>query len=361
MSAISSSTAPVTPVAINTLVPTLSAVRTNCHISDARHAADYTLCVYLLKMREYFRWENNIPFNSALQQEAVSDWLTKREQHWDTLDQEVFKQVPVAGGSYDPFDATTINANLNDLGYVYSSGYGRNMKPLFFLGELEKHQQYDGYTLLVSGREYARDLTAPPAMSQGNTIYVRRESLRRMLWEKIEEWRWNKPVNAMQNALACYDFDNDHEAALEAMTENELDAVILHEIGEVMAGAQLGEEWEALLVSLPQSKAELMVRSVRDHLADALSTLPGLLQSANTASLHFYIANLANMRKALFPKLLSAYATWTATGSTRDLENTVQEARNHWQSVAAGVLELFREQGPDCQHAVVALIEDNAL
>ena len=29
------------------------AVQHNCHISDARHGADYSLCVYLMKMREY--------------------------------------------------------------------------------------------------------------------------------------------------------------------------------------------------------------------------------------------------------------------------------------------------------------------
>ncbi len=33
------------------------AVQTNCDIADAHHAADMTLCVYLLQMREYFRWE----------------------------------------------------------------------------------------------------------------------------------------------------------------------------------------------------------------------------------------------------------------------------------------------------------------
>lgn len=361
MSAIRTRTAPVTPVNISKLVPTLRAVRTNCHISDARHAADYTLCVYLLKMREYFRWENNIPLNSTLQHQAVTDWLTKREQHWDTLDYQSFEQIPVNGSSHDPFDVATINAGLNDLGYVYSSGYGRNMKPLFFLGELEKRIDFNDYTLMVSGREHARDLSAPPAMSQGRTIYVRRESLRRMLWEKVEEWRWNKPANAMQNALACYDFDDNPEAALDAMTETELHAVTLHEIGEVMAGKQLGEEWEQLLASLSHSKAELMVRSVRDHLADVLSTLPGLLQSANTASLHFYIANLANIRKALFPKLLAAYETWTVTGSTLELEDTVEAAVSHWQAMAARVLELYREQGRDCQQAVVSLIEDNTL
>ena len=67
------SATPVTPVNIGDLLPTLKAVRTNCHIADAKHATDYTLCVYLMKMREYYRWEHNIPFNEKLQHQALTD------------------------------------------------------------------------------------------------------------------------------------------------------------------------------------------------------------------------------------------------------------------------------------------------
>ena len=128
------------------------------------------------------------------------------------------------------------------------------MKPMFYLGALESRETYKGYTLIVSGREYARDLASQPAMSLGKTIFVRRESLRRMLWEKVEEWRWNKPVNAMQNALACYDFDNHAVQSLDAMTNNELRSVKLHEIGEVQAGELLGNEWQAMLAGKGQTK-----------------------------------------------------------------------------------------------------------
>ena len=37
-------------------------VQRNCDISDARHAGEYGLCTFLLKMREYYRWENELPF-----------------------------------------------------------------------------------------------------------------------------------------------------------------------------------------------------------------------------------------------------------------------------------------------------------
>ena len=350
-----------TSVEINDLQPTLEAVRANCHIADAHHATDYTLCVYLLKMREYFRWEHGIAFNETLPHQQLTSWLSKRESQWESLEQSEFGQIPVRGTIHDPFDAEAINQSLNDLGFVYSSGYGRNMKPMFFLASLETREQVNGYTLLVSGKEYARDLASPPAMSLGKTIFVRRESLRRMLWEKVEEWRWNKPANAMQNALNCYDFDNAVESSLDAMTDNELASTKLHEIGEVMAGELLGEDWETMLASIPHSKAEIMVRAVRDHLADALSTLPGLLTDMNAASLHFYIANLTNMRKDLFPRLVAAYEIWTVSGNTQEFERLVGEAAVHWQMLSEKMLGVYREQGNECQPAMISLIEAHSL
>jgi hypothetical protein len=55
-------------------------VQRNCHIADARHAADLTLCIYLLQMREYFRWERGLPFGATLPQAEVGQWIAAREQ-----------------------------------------------------------------------------------------------------------------------------------------------------------------------------------------------------------------------------------------------------------------------------------------
>ena len=71
---------------------------------------------------------------------------------------------------------------------------------MFFLGRLLRVEERAGFTILVSSCEYARELAAPPAMLQGRTIFVRMESARRYLWEKIEEWQWRKQDNAMKRA-----------------------------------------------------------------------------------------------------------------------------------------------------------------
>ena len=198
---------------MNGLDPTFQALRTavqtNCHIADARHASDYTLCVYLLKMREYFRWEQGYALGSSLSNQEVGNWLVQREALWEDLEDQAYHPLNLDGGTLDPFETDQINATLLDQGLVYSAGLGHKGRPHFFLADLERRERLDDYHILVSGREYARDLSAPPAMAQGDTIFVRRESFRRLIWEKLEEWRWHKLDNPMGRAIAHYDFDAD--------------------------------------------------------------------------------------------------------------------------------------------------------
>lgn len=326
--------------------PLLSAVRRNCAISDALHAGEYTLCVYLLKMREYFRWEKGYPFSCSLPNAEVGNWLREREQLWESLEHEPFAALPIDGDEHDAFETERINAILNGHGLVYSAGLGQYGRPHFFLGQLEERQAHAQFTVLISAKEFARDLAAPPAMTLGRTIFVRRESLRRMIWEKIEEWRWNKLDNPMGRAIAGYDFDGAPDSALDQMTDDQIAALLWHEVGEVMAGERLGPDWEEMLAALPRSRVEISLRGIRDHLADSLSTLPTLLEVDRAATLHFFFATLTPMRKAQAPRLLLAYGDWHRTRATAALRDYIPEAQTHWQDLTRRVLQLHQEGAP---------------
>jgi len=70
----------------------IDSVQLNCHISDARHAGNYTLCVYLLKMREFYRWEKQQTYSKKLSSDDIGAWLSKREQLWEEVEAEDYHQ-----------------------------------------------------------------------------------------------------------------------------------------------------------------------------------------------------------------------------------------------------------------------------
>jgi hypothetical protein len=335
----------------------IATVQGNCHISDAQYAGDYTLCIFLLKMREFYRWENQIPFSGALPREAVGKWMQEREQLWERVENMAFEPLNLGSGSLDPFDADSINRTLVPQGYVYSAGYGRFGKPHFFLGALQRQEKRDGYTVYVSTCEYARDLVSPPAMMQNGTIYLRQESLRRYLWERIEEWRLNSNTEAVTRALSYYDFDHDMDSSLDHMTEVETESAVLHEIGEALAGEHLGEAWHALLADLSRTKGEIMARAVRDILADCLSTLPRLIEQDNNPALHFYFASFSGMRRYLFPEAMTAYRHWADSSDIDTLHQLVLDGARRWLDIANRMLALHRQFGSESGAAIETLLE----
>ncbi len=339
----------------------IRAVQYNCNISDARHGTDFSLCIYLMKMREYYRWEKRLPFDAALERGPVGDWLQAREALWEQLEEADMRPIELDGQVYDPFDADGINACLRPAGLVYSSGLGNNAKPHFVLGDLQSHREAGAYSIYVVAEEYARDLAAPPAMTLGRNIFLRRESLRRMLWEKLESWRWNRPDNALGRAFACYDFEDALDASLDAMVEREIDVVLLHEQGEHEAGERLGDDWNPMLMDLTQTPAELMARAVRDHLADCLVTLPEFARRGDDASIHFYIGNLTHLRKDLFPGLEHAYDAWRQSRDVAPIQDIAERGRQHWERLGMSMMELHARSGPDAADAIRELTEANRL
>lgn len=315
------------------------AVQRNCDISDARFAGDYGLCTFLLKMREYYRWNNDLAFSQALPRSELADWLSVREQAWEQIAAAEFESLPLICGAADPFDADCANRELLPQGYVYSAGYGRRLKPLFFLGRLLRAEERAGFRILIASRELARELAAPPAMLQGRTVYVRLESARRFIWEKLDEARGRRQGHAMARALASYDFAANSETALQRMAETEIESMILHELGEARAGEMLGDGWDALLLAVSGTRGEPVARAIRDLLADCLSTLPGLLEPANLPALHFHFANFDAPRRQLFPQLLQAYERFLDCGDLDRLRHVAQEGAEVWLATARSLLD----------------------
>ena len=338
----------------------MQSVQRNCHIADARYAREATLCNYLLDMREFYRWEHEVPLARPLPRQELGSWISEREALWDGLRADALERLPVGARSYDAFEVEAINGALLPHGLVYGGGYGRFGKPHFFLAQLERREERQGLTLLVSGCEYARDLTAPPAALQGGAVFLRRDALRRWLWDKIEIWGVRKADGALKSALECHGFSADAEAALERMADAEAETLILHELGEAMAEPLLGPAWPDLIASFTGRRAEILARAVRDNLADCLSTLPRLLERESACSIHFYFANFEGMRSKLFPLLNQAYRRWRESGSPDALREAARAGSAHWHEAAHSLLRVRQRDPVAAEEAIAAWIENPA-
>ena len=115
-----------------------------------------------------------------------------------------------------------------------------------------------------------------------------------------------------------------------------------------------GADW--MLARLESRHAELLVRAVRDHLADCLVTLPTLIERDASGSLHFYLANLSGLRRALFPSLLKAYESWLADRDGARLAGLVARAEAHWLDKARQLSAAFHSNPTlgDAQIAALA-------
>ena len=342
----------------------VAGVQRNCNIADARHAREVTLCTYLLGMREFYRWEHDIPYGVAPPRADVGRWISEREALWDEIAEQDFDRLRIGTADYDPFDAVTVNAALAGTGLVYGGGIGRFGKPHFFLARLAREERRSGAHLLICDCEYARDITAMPAALQNTTIVIRREALRQWLWEKAEGWSVKRQEGVLKAVLDAYDFDADPARAIERMTDAETETLILHEEGEYKAGQLLGPAWAAMMAGFNKKRPELLARAVRDNLADCLVTLPTLIEREAWASLSLWFASFEGMRRELFPSLvvalskvgapqgLPSVAGGTAIGEVKAL---LVEGKCHWLAVARKLTVLDQTAIEEHSHSLSGL------
>ncbi len=334
-------------------------VQHNCDISDANHAGNYTLCIYLLKMREYYRWLHALDFSDEFDSDAMSQWLREKEEIWDAVADQDYQPIDLQDQQFDAFDSAAINQALHQHDFFYHAGIGGKGIQHFFVADKISQFREGEIDITITGQEYARDLTAPPAMSTQSEIIVRQESLKRMCWERYQEWHWNRYENPMGKALSYYSFEQSITDALQQMVETEQHTLIQHELGEMQISREFGDSWPAMMLGLLGSKAELLARSVRDHLADCRTTLPYLIEQNNPASLHFYFANLTYMRKELFPSAVEAYQQWSENGEIRTLQELTQCAADHWQQTLQLILAVAEQNPQNPASQIVDLIEQS--
>jgi hypothetical protein len=335
-------------------------VQHNCAISDARFARDYSLCIYLLRMREFYRWKEQIPPGDSIDTEALGAWVSDTEMHWDEIEETDFLPLPLNGKSIEPFDTMAVNDALQQTGLVYSAGIGRFGQPHFVLAKLRQQTRHDDIVCIECGDELARDTITMPAMTQGSTVFIRHHSIAQMLWQMLDEWRIKKLPGPMSRVVTHFDinFDAPLDPQIARVAEALAPLLLQHEFGEQAVSERLGKDFSAVIQAFLGRRGEMALRAVRDLLADSIKTWPFILQDNTTDSsapsavyLDFWLASLNGYREVLLKQspqaqaFLSQAEGLTASGRQAALKRLIEPEQERWQQVATALIADFNTHG----------------
>jgi hypothetical protein len=317
-------------------------VQRNCDISDANFGGVFSLCGFLLRLRDLYKWEKDLlPWEEPDPAELLG-WVDAREQFWEEIAAAGFGQIAIDGERFDPFEVEAINGRLRPQGLVYGAGYSAGMKPSFLLGELIDSRRFEDLQIDIVDQEMARDLFVSPAMRQGSQILARRSPMLFFLWDQVLEMR-PSARDALRYALAQYDLDADAmrreprklAAALREVGRRELDVWIFHEIGEAREDVFPGLIWQEIVATYSSSPIELFARVLKDLLADhhREGLLGHIIKHRLRASLGFYFAFMRPFTRLLSAELVDAFPAfrrcddWAAIESSR--QAVFARARGH--------------------------------
>ncbi|MEM7256034.1 MAG: Sfum_1244 family protein [Pseudomonadota bacterium] len=334
-------------------------VQHNCDISDARYARDYSMCVYLLRMQEHYRWKHALALDAPIDRKSLGSWVRDTEDYWDTIEHTDFLPLSINNTAHDPFDDEAINHALASAGIAYSSGIGRLGQPHFVLAQCTARSTQP-YPQLELGKELARDTITLPAMTRSNTIIVRHDSIKRMLWQMIAEWRLHRHDGPMARVIQHYDIDPDHASVnrITAAATDLSELLIHHERGEINTTQRLGSDYLRMLAALQGKPAEGMLRAVSDLMADSISTWPYLIEQQSSVHLYFWLAGLQGVRETLLEPT-GFYKTLTNHHQPLNvLSSHLTREQQRWQRVAQGLLDVFNKKGSGFD--VKATIEQSA-
>jgi len=323
-------------------------VQANCNISDATHAGVFSICGLALRMRDLYKWEKQLPPWEEKAQEEILDWIGRREETWEDVRESAYQPILLSGVSHDAFDTAAINRGLAASGLFYGAGYAYSLKPTFFLARTNQEQKIGGQRVLLLGEELARDLLTLPAMSRDGVIVLRSEAARMYLWDQIQYLKKSgKPY--LEYALAQMGISGQEpkvlRGALPALFAAQSETYIRHEVGETKDRVFDRETWREIIADYPHTPVELLVRAVKDLLADTSEhgTLPHLIDSGQIVSLALYAAFLDGLGRELFPEFRPAFSQFMANGDMTPVIRAVTAAHQNARDMVADIVALYRQ------------------
>ena len=328
----------------------------NCDVSDARHAGIYSVCGLAMRLRDLYKWERGLAPWQEDEAAQVLAWIGSKEDLWETLLEADFGALPVNGRSLEPFDTRNINAALGADRFFYGAGYAHSLKPTFFLAEIEREETLAGHRVRHLGREHARDLLTLPAFSQDGEVILRGEAARMYLWDQIA-YISNSGRRALDFALKACGLPDNRTATIRngfsTVLQVQQQLYLRHEIGELEETVFDRELWQRIIADYPHTAVELLVRTLKDLLADTgpQGTLSHLVHHCHAAGLGLYMAFGNGMTRLLTPELICAFDAFIVDSKWDRVAAAAQAVRENAETHTVRILEIYdrRNSGADPQ------------
>ncbi len=328
--------------------PLFESIKRNCEISDAHDHGVYSMCRMVLKLRNLYKWEQEIEPWKEPEPGDLLDWIEEKENSWEDETADEFLQLRIGEIEVSPFDIEVVNKALEGTGLYYGAGYGRSMKSVFFVAEEVDRSEIKECPVIVLGREHIRDMAAPFAMSQGGSVIIRLEPLRYFLWDHFQELQTTCKSSYIFLAKS-YDLLTEGKLdqgklrdSLADIVENELGLFIYHEIGEIRETALDSERARRVIARFPGSVIEFVCRAVKDVLADTNSdgVLSYICRERKPSALALYVSFLDGLRHELFPEMNDAWKTFYKSENWSVIEKAGSDCRKRLLEIAAAITSI---------------------
>ncbi len=324
----------------------ISDIKFNCDISDAKFWGYFSLCGLLLRFRDLYRSEENLPPWAPIDQKEISRWIAAKEARWAELETMDFRPLTIHGERYDPFEISEINNALKNTGLIYGAGYGIYMKPNFLLAELHARTEILDYTVYLTERELARDLFVSSGMVQGRCIFLRREPLRTYLWEKFLESRAKKSPY-LDYAFQHYEFspgqnrDAEFEKSFHELVGKYSAIVLYHELAEAMEDVP---EWPDLLAKAGDRDVELLMRALKDLISDTSGSGPlkKIFREKDRGALGLYTGLIDGYRRSMYPEIRKAFQEFLLHEEWQTIENAREAGYTKFIALRERILASYR-------------------
>lgn len=321
-------------------------VRRNSDISDARHAGLYSICGLAMRLRDLYKWEHRLPPWKEGDAAHVLEWIGEKEALWETLLDAEYEPLLFNGQRTDPFATRAINSKLRQRHLFFGAGYAHSLKPTFLLAKIKKNEKVKGHTVWQLGQEFARDLLTLPAFSQDGQIVLRSEAGRMYLWDQMayinKSGRW--PLEFAARACGLPDCSRQTlQRHLDTIWKIQKRLYIRHEVGELEEDEFDVDRWRQMLADYPHTPVELLIRSLKDQLADTgpNGALSDLIHHQNKAGLGLYLAFGATFARQLTHPLICAFDAFAHDPNWRHITDAAYTIRETAIQYTRHVLEIY--------------------